>query len=509
MLKGRVWLACTIVFIASFCTLVIELVAGRILAPFIGVSLYTWTSIIGICLAGISVGNYVGGRIADRRASATTLGLLFVLSSVASLGILLMTTLLVNLPALSGLGVMPRIVLLTTLIFFAPTFLLGTISPVVIKLTLSDLRETGSIVGRIYAWSTAGAIFGTFATGFFLIEAMGTRSIIWSVSIILLLMGLGIGAFWRSRAKIAGTAAAAAVFGVMGWNNQSFAAPCVVESSYFCIQVTQQTVDGRPLKALILDHLIHSYISLEDPTILGYGYERVYAELTDYFASERPRLHTLSIGGGGYTFPKYLEASYPDALIDVIEIDPAVTKASIDYLGLAPDSHVTSFNQDARQFFIERRPQKEYDIVYGDAFNDISIPYHLTTSEFNKMVRESVKDDGVFIANVIDNYKTGEFLRAYTNTLKLHFEHVYLFGLGRAWEGNGASTYVVAASPQPIDVEKFREFTSPRTSANKYSGILDNAAFAEYLGKGRQIILTDDYAPVDNLVAHLFVERGY
>src|SRR5436190_16403587 len=85
------WVACTIVFIASFCSLVIELVAGRIMAPYIGVSLYTWTSIIGVVLAGISLGNYVGGRIADRAASASTLGALFLLSGIASLAILVST----------------------------------------------------------------------------------------------------------------------------------------------------------------------------------------------------------------------------------------------------------------------------------------------------------------------------------------------------------------------------------------------------------------------------------
>src|SRR5579884_587556 len=162
-------IACTIVFVASFCSLVIELIAGRIMAPYIGVSLYTWTSIIGVVLAGISIGNYLGGRIADRWASGTTLGILFLLSGVASLAILWTTSWVVTVTTPPSVTLVEKIVFYTTAIFFLPALLLGTVSPVVIKLSLLDLNRTGNIVGRIYAVSTVGAIAGTFATGFYLI----------------------------------------------------------------------------------------------------------------------------------------------------------------------------------------------------------------------------------------------------------------------------------------------------------------------------------------------------
>src|SRR4051812_27445229 len=193
----RMWISCLLAFISSACTLVIELIAGRIMAPYIGVSLYTWTSIIGVVLAGISLGNYVGGRIADRAASPATLGVLFLLSGLASLAILVTTYVVMSANLAQELGLVARIVLYTTAIFFAPAFLMGTISPVVIKLSLHDLTRTGNIVGRIYAVSTAGSIFGTFATGFYLIEALGTRSIVWLVGLILIVMGLLIGGFAR------------------------------------------------------------------------------------------------------------------------------------------------------------------------------------------------------------------------------------------------------------------------------------------------------------------------
>ena len=167
------------------------MVAGRILAPYIGVSLYTWTSIIGIVLAGISVGNYLGGVVADRRASRSTLGFIFIAGGLASAGILAMTALVTtaNLP----MPLVPKIVLFTTAIFFLPSLILGMVSPIVIKLAMPSMQRAGNTVGSIYAFSTVGSIFGTFVTGFWLISWFGTRTIVWAVALVLLAMGAVIG----------------------------------------------------------------------------------------------------------------------------------------------------------------------------------------------------------------------------------------------------------------------------------------------------------------------------
>ena len=503
------WIACTIVFVASFCTLVIELIAGRIMAPYIGVSLYTWTSIIGVCLAGISLGNYVGGRIADRMASNVTLGVLFLISGVSSLAILALIDYVITFEIGRSIPLIARIVAYTGGIFFLPTFILGTVSPVVIKLSLVDLNRTGSIVGRIYAVSTAGSIVGTFVTGFYLIEALGTRSIVWVVSVVLIVMGLVIGQFWRTPVRAAAVVLVLAILSVFVSYRESFAAPCVKESSYYCIRISEATIDGRSVKSLVLDHLVHSYVDLDDPKFIGYGYERVYSELTEWHVSVKPAFRTLSIGGGGYTFPKYVTAFYPGAHADVLEIDPAVTQAAHDRLNLPFDERIRTFNQDARLWFIENQPVGQYDLVYGDAFNDLSVPYHLTTLEFDRMVRRSMRGDGILMTNIIDNYRSGEFLRAYLRTLTESFEHVYLFGLGAAWEGRGASTYVAVASPSRLDVDSFVEFEGQTTRRQKFSTVMDAQMLRDYLESGRRIVLTDDYAPVDNLVARLFVERGF
>jgi predicted membrane-bound spermidine synthase len=179
------WISCLLAFIGSACTLVIELIAGRIMAPYIGVSLYTWTSVIGVVLAGMSVGNFAGGVVADRFASWRALAVIFIAGSVACVGILVVTQAIVGVTF--GVSFLPRIVLSIAVIFFLPSFVLGMVSPMVVKLALANLEHSGHTVGTIYASSTVGSIVGTFVTGFWLISWIGTRRIVWLVAIILLL----------------------------------------------------------------------------------------------------------------------------------------------------------------------------------------------------------------------------------------------------------------------------------------------------------------------------------
>src|SRR6202165_2499071 len=220
-----------VVFVSSCCTLILELVAGRILAPFIGVSLYTWTSIIGVVLAGISLGNYLGGRIADRWPHRRPRGVLLVAGGLPSLAILPLINIATAIPTGELIdpgnrlgGVLPldrasllilRIVVITALIFFPPSFLLGMVSPVVIKLTLRDLAHSGGLVGKVYALSTLGSILGTFATGFVLVQFFGTRMIVLGVGIVLLVMAAVFGDLLRLGRAMAPLAAGLLLVGVL------------------------------------------------------------------------------------------------------------------------------------------------------------------------------------------------------------------------------------------------------------------------------------------------------
>ncbi|MHB0868146.1 MAG: fused MFS/spermidine synthase [Chloroflexota bacterium] len=514
--RKTVWTSYFIVFVASACGMTIELVAGRIMAPFIGVSLYTWTSIIGVVLAGMSLGNYLGGRIADRAPSARTLGVLFLLSGLASLSILAMIGFVGSKSLNLSMPLMAKIAVLTTIVFFLPSLLIGTISPVVVKLTLKDLNETGSTVGKIYAWSTAGSIVGTFATGFVLISWFGTRMIVAGVAAVLVVMGIGFGKLWkRERATTAVTSVLLLLFVGFGFylnTSNAFASPYWKESNYFSIRYFDQGGgdDEKKVRVLVLDHLVHSFVALNDPTHLEYAYEKVYADIVKYLSPSRPRMNALFIGGGGYTFPRYMEHIYPDSSLEVIEIDPDVTRVVYEELGLPRDSRIVTHNMDGRIFFNGDAPREKYDLILGDAFNDLSVPYHLTTLEFSQQLKKTMKPDGFYLVNIIDNPKRGAFLRPYVNTLKQLFPHVTVAAIGEGWKASSQNTLIVVASEQPLDPQRFAETLTQMNGGQEPSTkIMPEEELAEYLSQGTSLVLTDEYVPLDQLIATLFDERGY
>lgn len=411
-----------VVFIASFCTLVIELVAGRIMAPYVGVSLYTWTSIIGVVLAGISTGAYLGGLIADRYPRSSTLGWLLFLSGLGAFAISPLTNLIGS--AHFQTSLMLRILLITAFIFFAPSCLLGMISPVVVKLTLHNLDKTGNVVGKIYAFSTLGSILGTFGTGFYLISWMGTRNILFTVGIILVVSSLVFGGFFVKKKVLLPILIVLAGF-LGSIHGYAFKFPIddetyfYKESDYYTLKLKmKERSDGGRLEALVLDHLIHSYTDLSDPYYIEYEYIRMYEEVVRWQAAKRGPFRALFLGGGGYTFPRYIEASYEKAGVDVVEIDPEVTRVAHEYLGVSDDSRIRSFNEDARWFLMNSKESGQYDFIFGDAFNDLSIPYHLTTKEFAQQLKRVLKPDGLLMANVIDSFKVGLFMPSYVRTLE-------------------------------------------------------------------------------------------
>jgi spermidine synthase len=507
----------TVVFIASFCTLVIELVAGRMMAPYVGVSLYTWTSIIGVVLAGISAGAYLGGRLADRYPRTRTLGWLLVLSGMGAFSIGPLTTLLG--PAQWHVSLMVRILLITALIFFIPSCLLGMISPVVVKLALSNLNTSGNVVGKIYAFSTLGSILGTFATGFFLIQWMGTRHILFAMAVILVVSGFVFGDLFRRKEAFAVLVVLLIPF---GWilRGHAFRYPVdkdtyfFKESNYYTIKLTKSPSQrgDHVLEALVLDHLIHSYTSVPDPLHLEYEYLRIYEELVKWQTVHRPSFKSLFIGGGGYTLPRFLEAAYPQAEIDVVEIDPEVTRVAERFLGLSQESVIRSYNEDGRWFVMNAREQGTYDFVFGDAFNDLSIPFHLTTREFGVHVKKLLKPDGLLMTNVIDSLQNGRFLPSYVRTLEEVFgkDHVHLITENTEAADAGIGTYIVVASQKILDMDEFVKAVTVSGKGSPFSRVFPPHLLREYLKTPYAMVLTDDHVPVDNLIAPIFEERfGY
>lgn len=533
-LSRALLLANALVFASSTCIMVLELVAARLIAANLGASLYTWTSVIGVILAGISIGNYLGGKIADRHPPMRSLPLLFLAASVLSFSVLWLAQFADTWWRPDYISWPGWVLLNVAVIFITPAVVLGTIGPVVAKMALDAGRRPGSTIGNIYAWAAAGSIFGTFLTGFVLIDLIGTRAIVTSVASVLAVIGLGI----ASTQFRAGGAFIATWLGVLGIINLVAFGPWpwaqelgvflllrpdhsylvyYDESNYFAIQV-YDAEENENIRILTLDNLVHSYVSRDDVTDLIYDYETVYAAIVRHTAPNDVALRSLFIGGGGFVFPRYMEAVYPMASIDVAEIDPAVKLAAQRALYLPPDDEtkVTTHTMDARNFVDDRLrdgAQGSYDFIFGDAFNDLSVPYHLTTLEFTAKLGDLLKPSGVYMINIIDIYTEGlgRFLGAFVATARQSFPYVYVFSSSSDGPTDERDTFVVACSRQPLNLQGLGE----RSTDLAFEGVLFAWAEGELLGgematvleRSDGLILTDDFAPVENLLAPIYTGR--
>jgi spermidine synthase len=318
------------------------------------------------------------------------------------------------------------------------------------------------------------------------------------------------------------TATAVVVALLVFWINPTYAftlerpnaldSGCYKETNYFCIKTVDvdPSVDNHDVRELVLDHLIHSYNSLSDPTYLKYGYIKVYADLIEYVAQKTPKYSAFFIGGGGYTLPRQMETLRPDARIVVAEIDPGVTRTNFERLGLKADTRIVTYNADARQIVEQFQGQEKFDLVFGDAFNDLQIPYHLTTREFAQKVRGMLKDDGLYLALVIDKLRGGLFIPSYTRTLTEVFPYVYVLNDNASWNSPFPNTYVVAASATPLDMDRLASIkTGQGTNGSPIVAVMPQDVMQEWLKSAWSVVLTDDFSPADNLVAPLFVDRSF
>jgi MFS family permease len=601
-------------FVASLAFMALEMVAGRLVTRHLGSSLYGWTSVIAIMLGGLSLGNFLGGKIADRVRSEMQASWLFLVASILTLAILKLESpprmiaeylggsksilshaivwTKMTLPFLGEvkLGWPSRVALVTAIVFFIPAMSMGTVSPVVVKLAVERLRQskrTGQAIGQVYAWGMVGSILGTFLTGFVFIDVLGTKGVL-----LLLATGLAFAATWLGtvwHAAWAGIPLGLCVIAFLplpyftnlaeNWgireekgdpNTTEDAIAYVDESDYYYIKVTNEPDAEGQKRTLVLDNLIHGYFILGHPERLDYDYEHIYGLVAHRSAATRARaagvketteapLKTLFLGGGAYTFQRYMQHKYPQTSVDVAEIDPAVTRAGFAALGLPKDTPVKTTWGDARQFVVKNQGKKKYDLVFGDAFNDFSVPWHLTTREFNEMLAGMLSDDGVYMINIIDAYESDEraernvekrikkeeqkreedkrpalseaektairtnemwrknrfggFLGAWVNTARKTFgDNVYIFGTDETPGSGLRETFVVVASKKPLKLDDLgtrdddpKFFQSDKLFEPKPFGEKDVKQVDK---RSRGILLSDDYAPVENLLAPVAETRG-
>lgn len=469
----------------SAAVLVLEILAGRLLAPYVGVSLDTYTGIIGTILAGIAVGAWAGGAAADRIDPRRLLPPLLVLGGALAIATIPIVRVI---GSGSGSGGGVRIIILAGMGFLPSATVLSAVPPAVIKLQLRDLAQTGSTVGQLSAWSTAGAIFGTFFTGFILVANAAVSTLIVTTGVLLMLAGV---ALWVPSRRTSGTTGAE-LLSVTGLGAMSILgvvaidSPCETQTSYYCLSVR---VDDDPAtgRTLVLDDLRHSYVDLDDPTHLEFWYVR---QLVGAIESAPVADDILYLGGGALTIPRYIRATAPKTDQIVLEIDGTLIDVAEEQMGFVPDASIDVRVGDAR-LALGKIADDSADIVIGDAFGSRSVPFHLATEEFHTEVDRVLRPGGLYAMNIID---TGgqRFLAANAATLAEVFDHVVVFRDGSIAAG-GRGNAMIVASDSPIDEVALDAGRIARDDSGEletnFEAFIDGAT-----------VLTDDFAPVDQLI---------
>jgi predicted membrane-bound spermidine synthase len=484
--------AALLTFIATASVLVLEIAAGRLLAPYVGVSLTTYTGIIGAILAGIALGAWIGGRAADTVGPLTLLGPAFILGGISAIAAVPIVGLIGGVGL--GEGLVP-IVVLATAGFVVPAAILSATAPMLVRGSLTDLTTSGSIVGRLSAVGTVGAITGTFLTGFVLLGLVPTRVLIVSIGVGLAAIGIVL-SLWLRRGGGGSAALAVAAVLLSGGLALAQPSPCDSESSYYCIAIEHDPTDPD-VRVLVLDRLTHAAVDLGDPTNLQFGYVRRFADATaPVRAGLRASPDVLHIGGGGFTFPRYIEAMHPEAQQTVLELDPRIYEIAQVELGYVPSDRIDVRLGDARQS-IRALPSDAFDIVIGDAFGGLAVPWHLTTAEMLDEIARVLRPGGEYVVNIID-YPPLRFVRAEASTAAAKFPHVAVIAGRGTIAGEGGGNLVLVASDTPLDTVAVEAAISTWGEGESTAVLATPDEVKEFIGPS--VTLTDDFAPVDQLL---------
>jgi len=485
--------------------LIIEITATRILTPFFGNSIFTFSSVISTILAALSIGYYAGGRIADRRPSDI---LFYGLIALSGLSVLLLQLLNVSLlPAIAfKLSMINGPLIVSLMLFLLPALFLGMLSPFAIKLLHQEQSDVGvgGAAGLVFFWSTLGSIAGSLGAGFLLIPAFGVSQIVIGVGLgLILLGGTGLLIFFQRRKSLAiGIISLGLISGFVLSRQDHLQAGSTVYSKdglYERIVIREIIYRGRNTRLLLQDRNINSGMFIDDGR-MAFDYTR-YFDLYRLFTPELK--HALAIGGGAYSVPKAILRDSPSTLVDVAEIEPALIRLAHQHFGLPDDPRLRNHVIDGRRFLYQN--QQRYDLIFLDVYHSFaSVPMQFTTQEFFKLAAQRLNGNGVFISNYFGSLAadTRPLLYSILKTMRTVFPQVYLIATvdpdSEELQNFIFIGHISAASEPRLDLQQGRGFQFIYPELKRIAGLEinpDDAAVKEAL------MLTDDYAPVEHYAA--------
>ncbi len=500
-----------LVFAGGFASIGVELTASRLLAPFFGSSTFIWASLIGLTLAFLALGYFLGGRLADRRPEPVVL---YAVSAIAAVAI--GTIPFVSRPLLTGsleafrefdAGAFYGSLIGTLLLLAPPVTLLGFISPFAIRLQLSDVASAGKTAGSLYALSTIGSISGSFIPVLVLIPLIGTAATFIALS--LALLAPAVVGLVAMRARPVALAAGLAAFTVPAL---ALAAPAGVrppdrgillderESAYNYIQVVDE--DGR--RSLILNdgHAVHSVYDPDELLTGGpWDYFMVAPQMVEDATELEPR-DVLLIGLAGGTVARQLTAAYGPIPIVGVEIDPEINDVARDYFALDELENVDVIVADGR--YALRTSDATFDLIGVDAYRQPYIPFQLASREFFQDVSAQLRPGGVAVVNAGRTRTDFRLVEALGATMRDVFPYVVAIDVDRY------TNTILVGSQSPLSVDALIQNVEGLPEA---SPVREVSAWSLASGNIRAIepggsVFTDDRAPVERVIDQMIFDAA-
>ncbi|GAC1349954.1 MAG: fused MFS/spermidine synthase [Ktedonobacteraceae bacterium] len=533
------WLLILLVFIAGACSLAVELSASRLLAPYFGTSLFVWANLIGLILLYLTIGYYLGGRLADRYPRPAVLYLLTI-SAAFLIGLIPFISRPILFWSLSSFATYSVSVfygsLVSVILLFAiPMILLGCVSPFAIRLSVEQVVKSGRTAGQLYAISTAGSILGTFLPVLWLIPTIGTYRtfIVFAVSLLLIsIIGLaasrigskgGRDKSGRDTSGHGNTRPFAALrvtiksllpilllipmglafFGTQGpikppsGTNGGGVLVTERESPYNYIQVVRA---GDEMQLVLNEGLgIHSIYNPHQVLTQGpwdYFMVAPYFNKPPFTQSQVHRVGVIGLGAG--TIPHQFSAVYGPIPIDGVEIDGTIVDLARQYFAMKePNLHVVV--QDGR-YFLQTTTQ-QYDVIGIDAYQQPYVPFQLTTVEFFREVRAHLSPTGVAVINAGRTCCDFRLVEALAQTMRAAFANVYIIDTQR-FENS-----LVIGTNAPTSLDNF--FINTGNLTNPLLKSVANASIAYghmREEKSSNVYFTDDRAPVEQLIDQIIFD---
>src|ERR687896_601232 len=526
------------VFLAGGALLSLEIASSRVMAPYFGSSLFVWGSLIGIVLAGLSLGYWVGGIVADRWGTPVLFVGILSVSGLLTLAIPFVDGWILDQVVAWDPG--PRLdpVVATTAIFGPPSVVLGTVSPLAVKLLARSLERLGRTAGRLFAVSTAGSIAGTFATAFFLIPEMGTDQLIATLAVVLLvaaaavalverlavpslvvlvLAGASVGATASLETEQAGTFVARSelqnwspVYRQRGLEERTGSAAEQFEGEGYTILYAKDTryhrvavVEDESSRYLRFDNSFQSGVYKDDPFATRFAYSD-YLHLALAYKPQARRVLFVGLGGG--STPKRMWRDFPALRVDVAEIDPEVVDVAYRFFDVPRDPRLRIEAQDGRRFLVQN--EGPWDAIVLDAFYADSIPFHLATQEFLQLVKSRPRPGGVVVTNIIGAVR-GEQSRLFRSMLRTYstvFPTLAVHPVMEAGDRDltGVRNVIVVATEGAAPSEEFltarwNEVRRDSPGAPDLGPAIKNRV-DDPIPTDDVPTLTDDYAPTDALL---------